>query len=89
MKKLCSRLKDTTLSYWIEDALMATIIGFLYMIILEEFYKYQNIAAPSVDMPEDEAYKISFLKELLQDVEISRPEHVDYYMDYRNIINLI
>ncbi|MCQ2088326.1 MAG: hypothetical protein MJZ37_09750, partial [Bacilli bacterium] len=48
-----------------------------------------RVCAPSVDMPEDEAYKISFLKELLQDVEISRPEHVDYYMDYRNIINLI
>ena len=89
MKKLCSRFKDTTLSYWIEDALMATIIGFVYMIILEEFYKNQNMAAPSVDMPEDEAYKLSFLKELLQDAEISRPEHVDYYMDYRNIINLI
>lgn len=89
MKKLCNRFKDTTLSYWIEDALMATIIGFVYMIILEEFYKNQNMAVPSVDMPEDEAYKLSFLKDLLQDEEISRPEHVDYYMDYRNIINLI
>ena len=35
-----------TLSYWIEDALIATIIGFVYMIILEEFYKNQNIDAP-------------------------------------------
>ena len=46
MKKLCSRFKKTTLSYWIEDALIATIIGFVYMIILEEFYKNQNIDAP-------------------------------------------
>lgn len=89
MKKHCGRFKKTSISYWIEDSLIATIIGFVYMIILEEFYKNQNITAPSVDMPEDEAYKLSFLKDLLQDADISRPEHVDYYMDYRNIINLI
>lgn len=90
MKKLCSRFKKTALSYWIEDALIATIIGFVYMIILEEFYKNQNIEAPQVsDLPEDEAYKLEYLKDLLIDAEISRPEHVDYYMDYHNIINLM
>jgi hypothetical protein len=90
MKKLCSRFKKTTLSYWIEDALIATIIGFVYMIILEEFYKNQNIDAPQIsELPEDESYKLEYLKELLRDVEITRPEHVDYYMDYHNIINLM
>lgn len=90
MKKLCSRFHKTTLSYWIEDALIATIIGFIYMIILEEFYKNQKIDIPKIaDLPKDEAYKMNFLQELLKDAEISRPEHVDYYMDYHNIINLI
>ena len=90
MKKLCSRFHKTALSYWIEDALIATIIGFVYMIILEEFYKNQNIDAPKIsDLPEDESYKLTFLQELLKDAEISRPGHVDYYMDYHNIINLI
>ena len=37
----------------------------------------------------DESYKLEYLKELLRDAEITRPEHVDYYMDYHNIINLI
>ena len=90
MKKLCSRFKKTTLSYWIEDALMATIIGFVYEIILEEFYKNQNIEAPQIsELPEDESYKLEYLKDLLRDAEITRPEHVDYYMDYHNIINLM
>lgn len=90
MKKLCSRFHKTALSYWIEDALIATIIGFVYMIILEEFYKNQNIDAPKIsDLPEDESYKLTFLQELLKNAEISRPDHVDYYMDYHNIINLI
>ena len=90
MKKLCSRFKKTTLSYWIEDALIATIIGFVYMIILEEFYKNQNIDAPQIsELPEDESYKLEYLKELLRDAEITRPEHVDYYMDYHNNINLM
>lgn len=90
MKRLCNRFRKTSLSYWIEDALIATIIGFVYMIILEEFYKNQNIDAPQVsELPEDESYKLEYLKDLLRDAEITRPDHVDYYMDYHNIINLM
>ena len=33
--------------------------------------------------------ELEYLKELLRDAEITRPEHVDYYMDYHNIINLM
>ena len=78
------------LSYWIEDALIATIIGFVYMIILEEFYKNQNMDVPQVpELPDEERYKLDFLKELLKDAEISRAEHVDYYLDYKNIIYLM
>ena len=50
------------LSYWIEDALIATIIGFVYMIILEEFYKNQNMDVPQVpELPDEERYKLDFL----------------------------
>ena len=44
---------------------------------------------PLFGLPEDEAYKLSFLRDALKDAEISKPEHVDYFMDYHNIINLI
>lgn len=90
LKKLCKRFQQMKLSYWIEDALIATIIGFVYMIILEEFYKNQNMDVPQVpELPDEERYKLDFLKELLKDAEISRAEHVDYYLDYKNIINLM
>ncbi len=90
MKKLCNRLHKTIMSYWIEDALMATIMGYVYIIILEEFYKNQHMAVPPLfGLPEDESYKLNFLRDLLKDAEISKPEHVDYFMDYHNIINLI
>ena len=90
LKKLCKRFQQMKLSYWIEDALIATIIGFVYMIILEEFYKNQNMDVPQVpELPDEERYKLDFLKELLKDAEISHAEHVDYYLDYKNIINLM
>ena len=31
----------------------------------------------------------SYIHKLLEDVEITKPEHVDYYMNPKTIINLI
>lgn len=60
------------------------------MIILEEFSKNHGEEYPSMDwMPDDEKYKLQFLQELLKNAEITRPEQVDYYLDYRNIIDLM
>ena len=54
------------------------------------YLPFTNIDAPQVsELPEDESYKLEYLKDLLRDAEITRPEHVDYYMDYLNIINLM
>lgn len=90
LKQICKKFKQTKMVYWIEDALMATIIGFVYVIILEEFYKNQGQPMPKVDaIMEEEQFKMDYLKDLLKDAEITRAEHVDYYMDYRNIIALM
>lgn len=86
MKKLCSRFKDTTLSFWIEDALIATIMGYIYTIIIKELY---DVKTDDLKLPEDERYKLHFFEELLSNAEITRPEHIDYYMDYHNIIKLM
>lgn len=90
MKQLCNRFKKTTLSYWIEDAIVATMMGLVYSIIMEEVYKNQGKAIPYIpDLPDNTAYELAYLKELLYDVEITKPEHVDYYMDYHKIIELM
>ena len=33
--------------------------------------------------------KTKYVQELLEDVEITKPEHIDYYMDPKNIIDLV
>lgn len=55
--------------------------------MLKFIYRIEN---PGImDMPVDEQFKLNYLRELLKDSEITRPEHVDYYLDYKNIINLM
>ena len=76
--------------YWIEESIVASIIGIVYVLILEEFYKNQNMNVPIHDyMSEKEMYEIDFFRELLKDAEITKPEHVDYYMNHQNIIALM
>ena len=90
MKSLCQKFKNMDVSYWIEDSLVLTIMGYVAIIIIEEFFKAQNIKQPEmIQLPEDEQYKLDFLRELLKNANITRPEHIDYYMNYRNIINLM
>ena len=90
MKKLCSRFRDTTISYWIEDALISTIMGYVHMIIQEELYNTPTYdALKTIGLPDDEEFKVDFLRDLLKDKEISKAEDVDYYMDFKNIINLM
>jgi hypothetical protein len=90
LKQICKKFRKTKMSYWIEDSLMATIIGFVYIIILEEYYKNQGMSMPQMaKIPEDEQFKIDYLKELLKDAEITKSDHVDYYMNFKNIIALM
>lgn len=66
LKQICKKFKQTKIVYWIEDALIATIIGFVYVIILEEFYKNHGQPMPKVDaISEDEQFKLDYLKDLL------------------------
>lgn len=90
LKKICKKFKQMKMSYWIEDSLIATIMEYVYIIILQEFYKNNKIQAPNLTkLSEDEKFKFQYLSALLKDAKISRPDHVDYYMDYHNIINLM
>ena len=51
------------MAYWIEDALIATIIGYVYTIILNEYYKNQGIPTPPMPtLQKDDQYKLDFLK---------------------------
>ena len=89
LKKICKKFEKTEMSYWIEDAMVSTIIGYVWIIILEQFAISHHQEVPSMDLPPDEHVKLDALREVLSDVRITKPEHLDYYMDYRNIIALL
>ncbi|MEY8327793.1 class I SAM-dependent methyltransferase [Lachnospiraceae bacterium 48-33] len=90
LKKICKKFKKMSISYWIEDTLIDTIMKYIYIIIVEEFYKNNDIQySEFTKISKDEEYKKQYLKDLLENVEITKAEHIDYYMDYKNIINLM
>ena len=90
LKDKCKRFKTMKISYWIEDGIIATIMGYIYVSILGAFYYNQGIKRPDIGaMGEEEAEKNRLIDKLLEKEEITKPEHVDYYMDPKNIIKLL
>jgi hypothetical protein len=39
--------------------------------------------------PEEELRTERYVKELIKNIEITKPEHIDYYLNPKNIISLI
>ena len=89
LKCLCGRFKKTVFSYWIENSLIYALTAYVYVIIINAFRGIQTNTSDPVKLPDEELYKFNFLQNLLQEEEILRPEHIDYYMDHKNIICLM
>nr|MCR5793437.1 hypothetical protein [Lachnospiraceae bacterium] len=90
VKKLCKRFKKMKVEYWIEEALSATIVQYVFSVIIMHFCENQGI--PRADfstLSEDEVSGFNCVQSILENVEITRPEHIDYYMDFRNIVELL
>ena len=78
------------ISFWADDAISDSTLLLAFVIILEEFHKNQE--HPTINMSalsENEKNTVRFISDLLDDIEILKPEHVDYYMDVENIIGLM
>ena len=89
-KKLCKRFKTMRAEYWIEEALSATIVQYVFSVIIMHFC--ENLGIPRVNLrapSEDEVSGFKCVQSILENVEITRPEHIDYYMDFKNIIELM
>lgn len=74
---------------WIEDSLIYALTAYVYVIIINAFRGIQTNTSDPVKLSDAELYKFNFLQNLLQDKEILRPEHLDYYMNHKNIIRLM
>lgn len=81
LKHICKKFSKMKMSYWIEDSMIATIMLYVYIIIQNEFMKGQMM------FPPDNYREFAYLQNILKDAEITRPEHLDFYLDPKNIIN--
>ncbi|MBR3516887.1 MAG: hypothetical protein IKO10_11285 [Lachnospiraceae bacterium] len=90
LKKICKRFERMKMNYWIEEELISTLLGMVFVVILEAFYEHMGMAAPTPSgLSEAGSGYLAVLREALKNEEITRPDHVDWYMDPENIMKLI
>ena len=98
MKQLCRKFRAMKMSYWIEDSIVASLMCWVSIIIMDSFYEEMGMTgnADAVelkrmireDLTDEERAIFLFMRKILANEEITRPEQIDWYMDYRNIIHL-
>ena len=92
VKEIGRRLRKTKMEYWIEESFAILLSNYVWIEILSAFSKANNLEVPLLDegiLTEVDKRKTKYVQELLEDVEITKPEHIDYYMDPKNIIDLV
>lgn len=92
VKEIGRKFKKTKMDYWIEDSFGILLAQYVWIEILKSFSEACNLPSAEMDMEigdELEKRKAKYISELLKDVSITKPEHIDYYMDPKNIIVLI
>ncbi len=91
IKEIGRKLKKTKISYWIEQAFAMVLEGYVYMEIMNAFLEANGKKSPESDYPfsEEEERGRNYIQRLLKNEVISKPEHIDYYMNPDNIIKLI
>lgn len=83
VKQLCKKFHSMDISYFMEDTVINMIMPFVFLIILNEYDKDE------AELPEDDGHVYEYLENLLKDKEINIPSDVDFYMNYKNIMDLI
>lgn len=91
VKEIGRKFRKTKIDYWIEESFAILLSEFMWLEILESFSKNNHIEIPEVDSPFNkyDLRKIKYIHNLVKNVEIKRPEDIDFYMNPKNIINLI
>lgn len=90
LKIACDRFEKMEVCYWIEDALSASVMGYVFVSMLEDFCAEKGIRLPDTQsLPEEEEFKLGFVTGLLMEKSVETAEDVDYYMNYDNICTLL
>lgn len=91
IKEIGRKLKKTKIDYWIEESFAILLSSSVWIEILKSFSATNNIELPPVDYPlsEDDIRKEKYIHKLFEEVDITKPEHIDYYLNSKNIIGMI
>lgn len=92
VKEIGKKFRITKIEYWIEESFAILLSSYVWIEIVKSFSEANNIDIPPVnDIPftEGDIRKEKYIHKLFENVEITKPEHIDYYMNPRNIIDLI
>lgn len=90
LKKACKRFNNTKMSYWIEKSILASMQGFVWLEVIHG--ANDALGLPQMGLPvtgEAEVFVSEMVKEALKDAVIENPEHIDYYLDYRNLPEIL
>lgn len=91
IKEVGRKLNKTKIDYWIEESFAILLSSSVWVEILKSFSETNNIEIPPVDyaFSKDDIRKEEYIHKLFEKVEITKPEHIDYYLNTKNIINII
>ena len=93
-KEVCKRFRKMKMEYWIEDAFGILLSSHIYIEMLKAFSKNMNVPLGNMNdnefpIPENEKKLADYVARLVENVEIEKPEHFDYYLTPRNITSLL
>ena len=93
-KEVCKRFRKMKMEYWIEDAFGILLSSHIYIEMLKAFSKNMNVTLGNMNdnefpIPENEKKLADYVARLVENVEIEKPEHIDYYLTPRNITSLL
>ncbi len=92
VKEIGRHLPRTKIEYWIEDSFAILLARHVWIEIMRAFSEANRLDIPPLDegiLTELDRRKEKYISRLLIGVEITKPEHIDYYMKPKNIILLI
>lgn len=92
VKEIGRKFHKAKIEYWIEDSFAILLASNVWIEIMKAFSQANKMKLPRIDesiyTPLDKR-KENYIHRLLSEVEISKPEHIEYYMKSKNIISLI
>lgn len=93
-KEVCKRFGKMRMEYWIEDAFGILLSSHIYIEMLKAFSNNMNVPLGNMNdnefpIPENEKKLADYVARLVENVDIEKPEHIDYYLTPRNITSLL